>query len=277
MKKFISCLFLTVLLIGVTSTKVNAQTTENISNYNLALKHYITYDYPYWGIEYKTGPEKTVYYAIHYDGNGNVLYGEAIRDADDFVMMKVYPDGSYEEYEAPKLTSAQIKAFNDKYNPKKVAEKIEKEKAELLKLSKQKLNDVIKAGNVEVTHKKNYWVYLYHEGNDQTLATLTSFLPELYYGNTHVNPYPSDFDVKGFRDKILKRIKKIDRPVPIKVIITPFQCDEYNEGLLHFCDFIEKDNKKAGYAIVLFNNSSVSLEKQFEIQLKNYIEEVKNM
>ena len=92
------------------------------------MKESISYVDPNTGKEHILGPEKTVYYAIHYDGTGKAKYGEIIRLADNFVLEKVYPDGTYVEFTPPPLTEQQKeRTFIDKYDPKKVKEKIMEE------------------------------------------------------------------------------------------------------------------------------------------------------
>jgi len=61
------------------------------------------------------GPERTVYYAICYNSEGQVEYGEIIREIDDFVLSRVYLDGTSEDFEPPQLTIQQIREFAEKY------------------------------------------------------------------------------------------------------------------------------------------------------------------
>lgn len=101
--------------------------TEDGLNVTVSFKGYTRYYYPKAGIEHILGPEKTTYYAIHYDEDGNPAYGESIREADDFVLMRVYPDGTTIEFTPPELTEEQKQAFIDKYDPEKVKKRIEEE------------------------------------------------------------------------------------------------------------------------------------------------------
>lgn len=96
----------------------NVNITDN-SGSTYILKHSTT-TFPYAGQEFSRGPERTLNIKTTYDSNNNVLYVEVIREADDYIIYRKYPDGKEEYFlPAPALTQKQIDDFNDKYAPVK--------------------------------------------------------------------------------------------------------------------------------------------------------------
>jgi len=102
-KKGISCCINFIDLVIFLSATVFAEETITAK-----LKSYTAYEYPYLMLEHVMGPERTVYYAICYNSEGQVEYGEIIREIDDFVLSRVYLDGTSEDFEPPQLTIQQI-------------------------------------------------------------------------------------------------------------------------------------------------------------------------
>lgn len=143
------CLIITAMLIPVLA--------DEIITVNMELERYTSFSYPCAGSEYVRGPENTYYFAIHYNGNGEVVQGDVVREADDFVFMTVYPDGDYEEFDVPPLTEEQVKAFNEKYNPDYIRQREEAEKKEREKRANKRLVSLIEEGLVDVASGENYW------------------------------------------------------------------------------------------------------------------------
>ena len=133
---------------------------DELKTATLQMKESTYYVYPHEG-RTRFGPENTVYYAIHCDGNGQVVYGEIIRQADDFVLEKVYPDGRYTEFTPPSLTEEQKQAFMDKYDPAKAKEKILKKEKDIQKKIDKSYADLIDADLVKLIKGNNYIIYTY--------------------------------------------------------------------------------------------------------------------
>ena len=107
-RKFIIIANILIIAIIVTSVVFAGEIT-------VRLKSSTTYYYPYAGYEHIIGPERTTYYAIHYNFLKKIKYGEIIREVDNFVLSKVYRDGTSEDFSPPKLTEEDIKKWAEKY------------------------------------------------------------------------------------------------------------------------------------------------------------------
>lgn len=230
----------------------------------------VNYVYPYWGMEYIMGPENTYYYAIYYGENGQVKYGEIIRQADDFVLERVYPDETYEEFTPPPLTEKQKQDFIDKYDPEKVKERIRQEGEESIKKEEENTNDLVKRNVLKITEGNMYSVYTYAKPEDSVLREIVRVHSEIYFGNTFENAY--NFDVYEVEKDIVSQLNKLTLPVPLNVSIVPYKCPDFPEGTLAF-EKLEKFDNQYGIRIILFNNENLSIRKQFEIQMENYFEE----
>ena len=244
---------------------------NELSDISIQLRGYTSYVYPNAGKEHILGPEKTVYYAVYYDGSGKAKYGEIIRLADNFVLEKVYPDGTFIEFTPPPLTEQQKKTFIDKYDPKKVKEKImEQEKKEAKKIDKQCKN-LIERNLIKLTQGDNYIIYTYSKPDEEVLKHFSCYFEGVHHSNTIAKDY--DFDVNDVKEKIEDILKKKDIPFPLKVSIVPYTCTDFPQGEMRYS--VSDRNSHYELHIILFNNEDVSMEEQFNIQFQRYLEEVK--
>ena len=244
---------------------------DELSNISAQLRGYTSYVYPYAGQEHVLGPEKTVYYAIHYDGSGRVKYGEIIRLADDFVLEKVYPDGTFEEFTPPPLTEKQKKNFINKYDPEKVKEKILEREKEIAKKIDKQYENLIERNLVKLTKNNNYVICIYTKPDEEVLKHFSYYFEGVHHRNTIAKNY--DFDVNIIREKIENILNKEDIPVPLKVSIVPYTCTDFPQGEMQYS--VSDRNSNYELHIILFNNEDVSMEEQFNIQFQRYLEEVK--
>jgi hypothetical protein len=246
---------------------------DDLSNISTQLKGYTSYVYPDMGKEHILGPEKTVYYAIHYDGNGKVEYGEIIRQADDFVLERVYPDGNYIEFTPPSLTEEQKQKFIDKYDPAKIKKRMAEEEKELAKKIDKRYADLIEDGLVKLTKGDNYIIYTYTRADKEVFRQFSGFFEGVYYDNTIERNY--DFNVDDVKDKIDNVLKNASIKIPLKVSIVPYQCQDLPEGEMQYTMF-QEDNNQYELHILLFNNE-LSMEEQFNRQFKKYLQETKRV
>jgi len=246
---------------------------DNSSNLNVTVKSkgYVSYEYPYMGREHILGPEKTVYYAIYYGEDGKAEYGEIIRQADDFVLERVYPDGTYVEFTPPPLTEKQKQDFIDKYDPEKVKERILEEQKEREKKIEEAYRKLIEEGIVIPTEGNNYVIDMYTKPDKEVLKRIVG-TKEVYYGNTFEKDY--DFNVKTVRDSIIPILDNAKLIVPLRVSIVPYQCEDYSQGVMGYSKYDIEQNQYE-FHIVLFNNKT-PMKEQFEIQFKEYLKEAKN-
>jgi hypothetical protein len=238
-------------------------------------KGYISYVYPYMGKEYAFGPEDTVYYAIYYDGNDEAKYGEIVRQADKFVLERVYPDGTYEDFTPPALTKKQKQDFDNKYNPVQVKKRMleEEKKVEKEKASKvdKVYSDLIRKDLVKLTNGNNYTIYTYTKSCEEVFKQFSGFFSDVNYGNTIERNY--DFNVEDVKNKIDSILKNTNIKIPLKVSLVPYQCKDFPEGEIQYTMFKEDKNQYELH-ILLFNNE-MPMEEQFKIQFNKYLKEVK--
>lgn len=246
--------------------------TKDGLNVTSRLLSYTSYEYPYMGSEYITGPEKTVYYAIYYDGNGEPIYGESIREADDFVLMRVYPDGTTMEFTAPELTEKQKQDFIDKYDPKKVKERIAEEEKRMKREYNDMFQDLEDSGLLNIYKGSNFLIYRYTRPDERVFSSIISSFSEINYGNDiKENFYASD--IEKVEKKIISKLEDADLLVPLKIFIAPYKCEDFPQGGMQYRNFDEYGGI-TGIEMILFNNST-NLEEQFEIQFEEYIQEAK--
>lgn len=246
---------------------------EDLSNIGARFKGYTSYVYPDMGKEHILGPEKTIYYAIHYDGNGQVQYGEIVRQADNFVLQKVYPDGRYEEFTPPPLTEKQKQDFINKYNPAKVQQQaIEREK-ELAKQVDKRYSNLVQKGLLKITKGNSYTIYTYTKPSKEVVEHFSYFFEGITQSNTKANPYK--VNVNNITNKINAILKNSTLPVPLRVSIVPYSCAVFPQGDIQYVvtDSNKKSNKYELH-IILFNNNNISMENQFYVQFKKYLDEV---
>lgn len=107
--------FLSILVIClIVNTSVFASIgvkAENGLTVDVKFKGYTIYNYPYLGLEHIMGPERTYYHAFHFNENNESICAELIREADDFVLCRIYPDFSFDVFEKPELTEEQKENF----------------------------------------------------------------------------------------------------------------------------------------------------------------------
>ena len=247
---------------------------DNGNNSNLditvKLKEFVSYEYPHMGREHILGPEKTVYYAIYYGEDGKVEYGEIIRQADDFVLERVYPDGTYVEFTPPQLTEKQKQDFIDKYDPDKVKERILEEQKERERKSEEAYRMLIKEGFVIPAKGDNYVIDMYTKSDKEVLKRIVG-TKEVNYGNTFEKEY--DFNVETVRDSIIPILDKADLTIPLRVSIVPYQCEDYPQGVMGYSKY-DTEKKQYEFHIVLFNNKT-PMKEQFNTQFKEYLKEIK--
>jgi len=222
------------------------------------------------GREHILGPEKTVYYAIYYGEDGKVEYGEIIRQADDFVLERVYPDGTYVEFTPPQLTEKQKQDFIDKYDPDKVKERILEEQKERERKSEEAYRMLIKEGFVIPAKGDNYVIDMYTKSDKEVLKRIVG-TKEVNYGNTSEKEY--DFNVETVRDSIIPILDKADLTIPLRVSIVPYQCEDYPQGVMGYSKY-DTEKKQYEFHIVLFNNKT-PMKEQFNTQFKEYLKEIK--
>jgi len=234
-------------------------------------KGYTSYAYPYIGREYACGPEKTIYYAIYYDGNDEVKYGEIIRQADDFVLERVYPDGTYEDFTPPALTEKQKQDFNNNYDPVQVKKRmLEEEKKMEMEIDKT-YSDLIRKNLVKLTNGNNYTIYTYTKPCEEVIGQFWGLFSDINYENVIERDY--DFNVENVKNKINKILKENKIKIPLKVSLVPYQCKDFPEGEIQYTMFKEDKNQYELH-ILLFNNE-MPMEEQFKIQFNKYLKEVK--
>ena len=270
---------------GVTETRDEGVTETRDEGVTVTSKLVGTesYYYPYEGREYEMGPERATYFKIYKDADGNPLYGDIIRIADDKTLERVYPDGSYEDYTVPALTKKQKDAFNDEYDPVKIKEREEakrkKEEKELAKKKRKDFEYLVKENILTIQSGDNYILHTYWKPDKTIMRRMSS---DINYGNTKENPYLNKKNITSLKKKITKTLKSHDLSVPIKVSIVPYTNTDFSKGLIEYekikefkeCKNFKKFNSKNGLHIVLFNNPKVSMEKQFEVQFKAYFKEL---
>ena len=188
---------------------------DELKTATLQMKESTYYVYPYEGKEHVFGPENTVYYAIHCDGNGQVVYGEIIRQADDFVLEKVYPDGSYTEFIPPTLTEEQKQAFMDEYDPAKAKERMLKKEKDIQKKIDKSYADLIDADLVQLIEGNNYIIYTYTKAYKKVFDKFSGLFEGITSDNTVEKNY--GFDVKDVRDKINSIVRSADIKIPLKI------------------------------------------------------------
>lgn len=243
---------------------------NELSDISIQLRGYTSYVYPNAGKEHILGPEKTVYYAVYYDGSGKAKYGEIIRLADNFVLEKVYPDGTFIEFTPPPLTEQQKKTFIDKYDPEKVKEKMMEQEKEKAKKIDKRCENLIERNLVKLTQGDNYIIYTYSKPDEEVLKHFSYYFEGVNHSNTIAKDY--DFDVNDVKEKIEDILKKKDIPVPLKVSIVPYACTDFPQGEMQYS--VSDRNSHYELHIILFNNEDVSMEEQFNIQFQRYLEEV---
>ncbi len=242
---------------------------DELKTATLQMKESTYYVYPHQGKEHAFGPENTVYYAIHCDGNGQVVYGEIIRQADDFVLEKVYPDGRYTEFTPPSLTEEQKQAFMDKYDPAKAKEKILKKEKDIQKKIDKSYADLIDADLVKLIKGNNYIIYTYTKADKKVFDKFSGLFEGITSDNTVEKNY--DFAVKDVRDKINIIVRSADIKIPLKISIVPYECKDFPEGIMQYT---MTDKGQYELHILLFNNK-LPIEEQFNIQFEKYLQEVK--
>jgi len=242
----------------------------------LTFKGGVSYEYPYMGREHIFGPENTVYYAIYYGENYEVTYGEIIRQADDFVLERVYPDGTYDTFTPPPLTEKQKQDFFDKYNPAKRKEKEAESQRKAIEDYQEAYKKLIEEGIVIPVKGDNYVIDMYTKPDEEVMRRIVG-TREIKYGDKEVNygntvEKDFDFDVKTVRDSIIPILDNADLTVQLRVSIVPYQCEDFPQGVMG------RAKAEEGMHIVLFNDKT-PMKKQFEIQFKEYLkylQEIKN-
>ena len=280
MKKFITYFVLATILLSM-PMKVNAAT--EISNEGATVTSKMegsaSFIYPHEGREYKVGPEKAMYYKLYYDANGVAKYGDIIRLADHQTIERVYPDGSYEDYIVPELTKKQKTAFYDKYNPIKVKERQEvnrkKEEAKLEKESRLDFENLVKENLLTTQSGDNYILYTYTKPDSKVFKDVVSISSDIHFTTTVENPYTNKRALTSLKKKIVTTLESHDLFAPLKISIVPFSNTDFSNGFITYdkCKEFKDYKGEYGLHIVLFNNTDVSMEKQFKIQFKSYLEE----
>lgn len=242
---------------------------DELKTVSLQMKESVSYVYPYDGKEHAFGPNLTVYYAIHYDGNGKVVYGEIIRQADDFVLEKVYPDGTSTKFTPPALTEKQKQTFMDKYDPEKNREKMLEETKNLQKKIDKSYADLIDADLVQLIKGNNYIIYTYTKADKKVFDKFSSLFEGVTADNTVEKNY--DFAIKDVRDKINITVRSAKGKIPLKVSIVPYENEDFPEGVMQYT---MTDKGQYELHILLFNNK-LPIEEQFNIQFEKYLQEVK--
>lgn len=281
MKKLITYFILVTLLLSFPA-KANAQIALEANNDEVTItKKFVgsaSFYYPCDGREYIIGPEKTTYYKIYFDANGEFLYGDIIRLADDEILTRVYPDGSYEDYIVPDLTQEQKNAFNDKYNPLKVKERLEAEHKENQEKRAEKLSEnyksLIKEDLLTAQAGDNYILYMYWKPDARAFQNILSITTDINYVNTVENPIVNPKYIKSLKKKIISKLESYDLSIPIRISIVPYANTEYPQGLMNYDEYNESTGEYSLH-IVLFNNAKMSMSKQFDVQFKNYLKELK--
>lgn len=222
-------------------------------------KGYKQYVYPDDGQEFIKGPEKACYYIIYYDGQGNALYTEVIRLADNFILKRIYPNGKTEEFTPPKLTDKQINEFNKKYAPEELKKKTKQEVQDLLKQVEQEYASLKKRNLVKEYKGKNYCVLLLTKANSENKNYIIGNFLNINSSNIKERGY--SFDTTAARKYIVSRLEKANLSTPIQVYIVPFRSNKYPNGLTQYRNV----NGKKMIQILLFHNVT-SVQKQFDIQ-----------
>lgn len=260
--------------VGLDETKIDEDYGKHIinnsgSNVTVKLKGYTSYVYPDMGREYNLGPENTIYYAIHYDGNDEVKYGEIIRQADNFVLERVYPDGAYDEFTPTPLTEKQKQDFINKYDPAQVKKRILEEEKEMARKVDKTYSDLIEKDLVKLTKGDNYIIYTYTKPDKEAFKLISG--ADINYGNTVERDY--DFNVESIKSNIDKILKNNEIKIHLRIYLIPYQCKDFPEGIIQYRNF-NKDKSEYELRILLLNNET-SMEEQFNIQFNKYLKEVK--
>lgn len=259
---------------GLDETETDGNYGKHITNNGnpniiVKFKGYTSYVYPYMGKEYAFGPEDTVYYTIHYDGNDEAKYGEIVRQADNFVLERVYPDGTYEDFTPPALTKKQKQDFNNKYDPVQVKKRmIEKEKETAIKVNKA-YSDLIEKDIIRLTKGDNYTIYTYTKPDEEAFKLMPK--SDINYDNTIEKNY--DFNVEDVKNKINATLKDNKIKIHLEVYLVPYQCEDFPEGIIQYRNF-NKDKDQYELRILLLNNK-MPMEEQFKIQFNKYLKEAK--
>ena len=232
-------------------------------------KGYISYVYPYMGKEYAFGPEDTVYYAIYYDGNDEAKYGEIVRQADKFVLERVYPDGTYKDFTPPALTKKQKQDFNNKYDPVQIKKRMLEEEKEMAKMIDKTYSDLIEKDIARLTKRDNYTIYTYIKPNEEIFKLIPG--ADINYENVVERNY--NFNVENVKNKIDKILKDANIKIPLRVSLIPYQCKDFPEGKIQYT-MPKEDKNQYELHILLFNNE-MPMEEQFKIQFNKYLKEVK--
>ena len=192
------------------------------------------------------------------------------RDEGVTVTSKLVGKTSY----VPTLTKKQKAAFNDKYDPVKIKKREEarkkKEEKEWTKKKRKDFEYLVKENILTIQSGDNYILYTYWKPDKTIMRNMSS---DINHGNTKENPYSNKKNITSLKKKITKTLKSHDLSVPIKVSIVPYANADFSNGLITYDEF-KKFNGEYGRHIVLFNNSKVSMKKQFEIQFNAYLKEL---
>ena len=260
-----------------TSKSTNTNTQSNSGNVTTSLSEYSLYEYPMEGREYELGPENTMCIKNTYYSNGKLKYMEVLREADMYVLARQIPKDGQEiggdiEYflPAPPLSQEAIDKWAENYDPVKVKEKQDREKAE----AKEKNSAARKAFKDKLV-----------ENNTLTIISNDSYIIESYKSPvkdialdlSHIGGWryfdQSDLKSKEYTEDnslTVQNIKKgLDNVTFNKILtvkIVPYICDKYPNGLTMVDDSYDSDS---AYTIILFNNST-SLIEQFNIQLEEF-------
>ena len=227
--------------------------------------------YPDQGRERELGPEKYTYLKYTYDAKYKFLYTEVIREADEAILQKIYPDGTIENFTVGNVSSEDSKKFNDKYDPILIAKAVE-EKTEQMNNDYQEVKDKINQGiiisvssedNDKIVH--NYSIRAVSPSQDIISYLSLKTGADLNYKNLVEKPLESISSQVG---QIRNKLSQENTPVKLVVTLVPYTCADYPSGYFFHA------SPENSFEIVIFNNGTSFID-QFNAQFENYKKEYK--
>lgn len=225
-----------------------------------------TFAYPYMGKERELGPEKYTYLKHTYDPKWNFLYTEVIREADETVLERDYPDGTSEKFDVGPVSSENTKRFNDQYDPALIAKAIKEKTEQINKNYQEQINRINQGTTFLVSSDDNSkTVHNYSIRSVSPSKDIISYLTlktgaDLNYINLVEKPLGS---VSSQVDQIRNKLSQQNTPVKLVVTLLPYTCADYLSGYFYHA------SPEEYFEIVIFNNGT-SFVDQFNAQFEKY-------
>ena len=220
------------------------------------------YRYPYYGLESKVQPEYLYYYIDFYDGNGNFVKTQQVRQADDYVTSEVYPDLSEKFFEYKPLSNEDFEKYCEQYGytGEKLEEVQDSTDEEVDYSTMDEANILIKQLRDDEKldlYYNNIKAITFWKHDSRLIELMTLFSGDKI---TERNITKSNYDSSLAAQKLLMKdliINSVD--AKISVLAVPYKCEEYKYGLTNYY--------KGEPVIIVFVNDSVSLSFQLKVQL----------